>query len=526
MQALLKITFLFILFQIKPFVKAQFTGNCGTNQYKIKINTKSTIDTCSKEISLSATYSGKPVYIQWNDGYVGANRTVKSSGDYQVFAFDSMWCADSSNIVNIALNDNYLFVSANTNTDEFKICKGQTVNLYCYASGAFKWNTNDTSLSISPTKSGKYFTTAISKNGCKDTSNVIKITFVDFNSLTIKANTDTIVCSNSPVELEFTSSTNSIYKYVWLPSGEYNTKKIKATVSGLYYVYAYDSISGCGGNSNKITVNIKTAPIQPLCMVSVDSITQKNKLIWKKINDSSIVSYNIYKESNFAGEFELIGYRKFSDPSEFIDSFSNPKQRPFTYYLAAVDSCGSEASESKYYAHTTLHLTANIGVSGENNLNWSDYLGIYPLNTYIIYRSNQNGSFKPIASVASSVHSYSDLEPPTGTNRYFIGIKGNYDCLDSNTNKIIYSNMVAFGLMKTQEFDNFISISPNPVMNQLNIHSLINHGIYQILNLQGQMVQTGKIDSTNSTIFVDQLCNGVYYLLYNNAKPVKFVKSF
>lgn len=496
--------------------------NCITTQYSVKVNTSTQIDTCAKEITVNVSYSGNPIYLYWSDGYVGGSRKINYSGSYQLMAFDSSWCADTSKTIYVNLNDNYLNVSGFPNNDDIKTCKGQFVNLYCYATGKFKWNTGDTTSNLFIEKSGNYFATMTSKNGCRDTSNVIKVTFVEFSSIKIKNLTDTIVCSGDSVGLELVSNLSG-YKYYWSPYYQ-NVKKINAKYSGIYYVYAYDSATGCGGYSNKINVLVKTAPLQNLCMVSVDSATGRNKLIWKKNSGAGIVSYNIYKESNFAGEFDLIGSQSFGSPSFFIDSISNPKQRPFTYYITAVDSCDGESEYSKYYAHTTLHLTASLGVSGENNLNWSNYLGLYPINTYVIYRSNKGSSFQPIGSVAASINSYSDLNPPSGSNRYFIGIKATTECMDSS--QIIYSNMVAFGILsnKEQNFDN-VSLYPNPAQTSIQLSNIPQNSKISIYNIQGQ-VMIDKISSDeNPIIDIQHLASGIYTVKINNIKTLKFAKT-
>jgi hypothetical protein len=343
---------------------------------------------------------------------------------------------------------------------------------------------------------------------------------VSFNSIKIKALGDTILCLGDSVELEVSGVSG---KLSWYPTYE-NTKKIKVGTSGYHYVYAYDSASGCSGNSNLITVTILTPPVVQLCMVTVDSGSNKNKLVWKKTYDKKIISYNVYRESNFAGEFDVIGNVKFDSTSQFIDSWSNPKQRPFTYYISAMDSCGNEAVENKYYAHTTLHLTANLGVSGENNLNWSDYLGIYPLNTYTIYRSNKGSSFQPIGSVASTVHSYSDLSPPSGANRYFIGIKGNSDCMGTQT--MINSNQVAFGILSSSQFDiSQVNIYPNPVENTLHIQNTPVNSKIEISNAQGQVVFVQKSTSSNIQLNTENFLAGIYFLRIENSIPVKIIKQ-
>ena len=514
-------TLLFVCILAPTQILAQGFGNCYTNKYNLKINAKKSIDTCAKEITLSVSFSGKPIDIYWNDGYYGGTRTVSKSGQYQAFAYDSVFCMDTTETVKVQLNDNYLNVySYSFYGNEITLCDGRTADLNCYSNGKFKWNTGDTASFISVSKSGKYFAIMKSKNGCTDTSNIIYVKTIAFKSIKIKALGDTILCQGDSVELEVTGISG---KYFWYPNYISSTK-IKVGTQGAYSVYAADSFSGCSGTSNTINVTILAPPMVQLCLVTVDSALNKNKLIWKKTTDQKIISYNVYRESNFAGEYDLIGSIPYDSASVFIDSFSNPKQRPFTYYLTAKDSCGNEASDNKYAAHTTLHLTASLGVSGENNLNWSDYIGIYPLNTYTIYRSNKGSAFQAIGSVAATVHSYSDLNPPSGSNRYYIGIKGNTDCMGSQT--IINSNQVAFGILNATKFDiSQVRVYPNPLGNSVNIENVPLNVMIEISNAQGQVVFSQKSNATNMRLNIQSFSKGIYFLRIENSVPVKLIKE-
>jgi hypothetical protein len=263
-------------------------------------------------------------------------------------------------------------------------------------------------------------------------------------------------------------------------------------------------------------------------MVTVDSATGKNKLIWNVSPGNRTAFYNIYRESNFAGEFDLIGDADLTTAGSFLDTQMNPKQRPFTYYIEAIDSCNNRDLMSRYYAHTTLHLTANLGVNGENNLNWSDYIGIFPLNTYVIHRSNNSGKFTPIASVASTVKSYSDLNPPSGKNRYYIGIKGVTACDTSGKSLSINSNMVAFGILGVEDqLSSLGGISPNPCIDFLEVRFVQgSKQSLQICNLQGKVLKRLEVDATENTrISVADLSAGIYLLCDGKGGAMKFVKQ-
>jgi len=502
-------------------LKAGLFDTCYTKKFKIKINATKSIDTCAKEIKLTVSYTGNPTYLYWSDGYYGGTRYVNKSGNYQVVAYDSVYCEDTSNRVNVTLNDNYINVYAWGKTGpDISLCNNEEVILNCYSNRKIRWNTGDTVSALTVTKTGKYFAISKSLNGCFDTSMIYNIKTINFNNVKIKANGDTLLCQGDSVQLEATGITG---KMGWYPTYSYS-KKIYAKTSRTYSVYAYDSASGCSGYSNRITVQIITPPTEKLCMVTVDTVMNRNKLVWEKSTGMRIVSYNIYKESNFAGEYDLLGSVPFDSASSFIDTTSNPKQRPFTYYLAAVDSCGNESEETKYYTHTTLHLSANLGVSGENNLNWSDYVGIYPLNTYYIYRSNKGGAFKALGSVAATVHSYSDLTPPSGSNRYYIGIVGNTNCQGAKT--MINSNMVAFGFLNSENINKSnIKISPNPFNDNLTIQDAPIGSMIKIYNSQGQILHKEKCTQANVNLNLKDLSSGLYFLNVGNSYTTKIIKN-
>lgn len=500
--------------------------SCYNNQFKLELTTtKSTITTCNDTVQLSVSCIGNPD-IYWTDGYYGKTRVVSSNGYFQAYAYDSSYtCVDTTAGVAITVNDAYIKAYSGSFTNPTRLCEGGQVSLYSYSTAPVKWNTGDSTNTIIVTKAGKYYAIAKSSNGCVDTSEVLEVILNSLKKLTIRANSDTVVCFGDSVELELTTKYgfNSLF---WSPYYS-QSKKIKVGGSGAINAYALDSASGCGLVSNTINVKVLTPSVEALCMVTVDSATGRNKLVWSVTPGKRTALYNIYRESNFAGEFDLIGDADLTTAGSFLDTQVNPKQRPFTYYIEAIDSCNNRDEMSRYYAHTTLHLTANLGVNGENNLNWSDYIGIFPLNTYVIYRSNNSGKFTPIASVASTVKSYSDLTPPSGKNRYYIGIKGKTAC-DTAGSTLINSNMVAFGILGVEDrITTLGSIAPNPCVDFLDVR-FVQGGkqTLQICDLQGKVLKRLDVSaSENTRISVADLSAGVYLLSDGKGGALKFVKQ-
>ena len=139
-------------------LKAGLFDTCYTKKFKIKINAAKSIDTCAKDIKLTVSYTGNPTYIYWNDGYYGGTRTVNKTGDYQVVAYDSVYCMDTSNHVKVTLNENYISVYAwGKAGPDISLCNNEEVILNCYSTSKIRWNTGDTVSSLTVTKTGKYF---------------------------------------------------------------------------------------------------------------------------------------------------------------------------------------------------------------------------------------------------------------------------------------------------------------------------------------------------------------------------------
>jgi surface protein len=83
-------------------------------------------------------------------------------------------------------------------------------------------------------------------------------------------------------------------------------------------------------------------------------------------------------------------------------------------------------------------------------------------------------------------------------------------------------------VLNTEEFNtSSIKLYPNPVVNILNIkaeNNLINQP-YLIIDGLGRVVINGKLNDVDSTINVDQLSKGIYYLKIAENIATKFLKD-
>ena len=139
------------------------------------------------------------------------------------------------------------------------------------------------------------------------------------------------------------------------------------------------------------------------------------------------------------------------------------------------------------------------------------------------YRSNKNGAFTLLARVSTNVKSYSDLNPPSGGNRYYIGIDAsNYCNSGSSSTETINSNMVAFGILNTSDIDiASLSVYPNPAADYVIIQGLSNRDYtVSLIQSNGMVVKTAVVSASNPSLPIQGITQGLYFLKFENGKTL------
>lgn len=226
-------------------------------------------------------------------------------------------------------------------------------------------------------------------------------------------------CTNDSMELYVSGNYNSV---LW-NTGE-TTPSIYTSTSGYYVVTAIDANS-CVNVSDSFMVNTSLINVPDICIVGIDSATNKNRIIWERQQNALIDSFRIYRETFVANEYELIGAKAFSEQSIFIDQNSNPAQQAYRYRISAIDTCGEETPFGEY--HKTNHLTINAGLGNTWNLIWDGYVG-FDFSTYRIYRSSDSNSLELLTQIQSTLTSFTDLNPPAGDVFYQIEVVSPHPC--------------------------------------------------------------------------------------------------
>ena len=275
------------------------------------------------------------------------------------------------------------------------------------------------------------------------------------------------------------------------------------------------------------------APMNPisLCLVSVDSATGKNMVIWNQPMGIPIDSFLIFKETNQSGVYEQIGAQMNNVFSTFIDTGSYPAIQANRYRLGFRDSCGTVSDTST--EQKTIHLSVNQGQNNSWNLIWDAFEGL-SFSTYAIYRGTSLSNMSLYTTIASTLYQYSDLTPPA-TVFYAIGVVDSAGCSPSARVENNFANSISnivnpssSGINQIQA-SNIISIYPNPATNMLTLKSQlpIFNSQFIITDVLGNEVYHQPINnSSQSSIDISQLNNGIYFYQIKNDKETmrgKFV---
>ena len=145
-------------------------------------------------------------------------------------------------------------------------------------------------------------------------------------------------------------------------------------IAPMSYSVDVSTPNGCFA-TKAIDLTPSTVDFNPsICVVSVDE-NDFNIVVWGKIQNAAIESFNVYRESSLqTDQYDLIGSVSNTETSVFIDSTSDASVQSNKYKIAATDICSNVTEMSA--EHKTMHLTINKGFGNTWNLIWESYEGL------------------------------------------------------------------------------------------------------------------------------------------------------
>jgi hypothetical protein len=371
---------------------------------------------------------------------------------------------------------------------------------------------------------------------------------ITINALPVIAATSTITaCGGSNVVLTASGAST----YTWSGGQTTPTIAVNATVTTNYTVTG--TSSGCS-NSGIASVIVPSGITPQICMVTTDSLGNNNEIYWDKTLYSRVDSFIVYRETptitnTLTGSYSRIGavsknaLSMFTDTTRSVGSFinGNPNFTSYKYKLQIRDSCGVYSALSPY------HQTMFLQDQQNGNFNWNPYTiegQVAPVSNYVLTRRNlTTGITSTVAGTSSNLLSDPYYNVFYSTNvKWFVDAQG-FNCnptlklsgiaaLKTRT-KSNQSNEKAFptiGVKENNLYNANINAYPNPTKGILNVEFVTLSGVdanYQcsITNILGQELQTINILNQKTTLNIEDLKSGIYYLNVKKNYQIVSVKK-
>lgn len=476
------------------------------------------------EISVVPVHGVAPYSIEWEQGLSGFHQTELPAQVYTYTIYDH--CNDSI-VVETELTQPDLF---NLSLDVRDVsCNGLgngsaiVTPIGGKSPYIYRWNIGVQTSSVQGLFPGLYTVNVYDNNGCF-ASETFEIT--EPSPLAIDIEATPTLCNKEVGQAFAVASGGSIpYSFYW--STEARDDHITGLAEGTYTAEVTDS-KGCKVSQNT-TISVYT-PNYPICLVTIDRYTGKNKVVWEKVVDSDSESVNIYKM--MGGVFRWIGSSHPIRESFFDDDITDPRVSPSRYAITSVDACGNESAISAF--HQTIHLGASPGIDGSSVvLDWTDYIDEsqqFKPTWYYLYRGTEPHNLILFDSVDARVASeYNDVNPQA-SKYYKVGVKKDAACITTGILKaesgpftLAMSNIaeaeteISTHVLEIEE-RSICTIYPNPSYGKFTIEMLVPEQFFaEISTMNGQVVWQQEISEQAVTVTLQDYPIGVYtLLLYNN----------
>jgi large repetitive protein len=488
-------------------------------------------------IAINVSGGTAPFTYDWSNGASTASLSGLSAGPYDVTVSDVFGCS-AVQTINITQPAALLIAFSVTNAT----CGASDGNISAVVTGGtgaytYLWSANSgaqTGAVASALAAGIYSVTVTDASSCSNSAS----TAVNSQNSTLAVSIAGIVpgdCGTLPngsVTTSVTGGTGSI-SYLW--SDNSTQQDLIGVVPGTYFVTVMDG-NNCSASASAI-VPSSVAGYQPeICLVTVDTNTMTNLVVWEKTLYGGISNFKVYRETTTPNVYMNIGTVAFDSLSQFTDPTANPQTRSWRYKISAVDSCNIETPKSS--GHKTIHLTQNAGLGGVVNLAW-DYYDGFAYNTFFIWRHDPSTGWMKIDSLPNTLTTYTDLAPPSAAARYMIEVIPTTPCDPSraviNTSRSNIKTQQAVSTDAAQVAANtaLFGAYPNPTNDQVTVHVQQNKTERMTIKLydtQGKLVYAKSFEasSINENISLKAFANGMYLLELRsetNLKQLKLIKN-
>ncbi len=486
-------------------------------------------------IDISVLGGISPFNYWWTNGSTSEDISNLSVGPYEVMLIDGDSCVSLATFE--VTQPSEISLSTTTTKTDCGLANGSAVVHATGGSGPYihNWSNGSFDSIANSLSAGFYSVFVTDQNGCSDS---IWAAVSEIAGPEVVLDSVIQPSCSSPAGSIYVTATgvNTPFNYTW--SSGSNVEDLISVGSGVYNL-TVSNTQGCLGTA---TANLGASPNfgDPICLVTVDSSTGANLIVWEKNYFAGIDHYNIYRESSAAGVYQLIGSVPFSQDGEFIDPVALPLFRSWKYKISAVDTCGNESSLSP--EHKTIHLTQSLGlVPNSINLSWDDYQG-FAYSTYFIYRNTLANGWEKIDSVPATLNSYTDVIPTLINDPwlyYVIMVRPAIGCDTDKKGKTFRrsksndSNSTNSAQVSGKSISklNSIGVYPNPFNKSIEIEASgfndLNGFNIRILDAKGSVKYMGDFTAKHLSIPAEHLNPGIYIVELasrNEKRTVKLIK--
>lgn len=479
-------------------------------------------------IDLTVTGLVPPLTVLWSNGFSTEDITNLQPGTHEVWITDASGCSVSQSFIVTQPDKLNLELYATGTTCGLQ--EGGTsinwleggVQPYTYL-----WENGSTADNLINLASGIYSLTVTDNNGCTISDSVSVYSYnapYTYNSLVTDAS-----CSNADgsIELEVWSP-DSTTQYEW--SNGAATEDLSQLSAGNYTLHLFND-AGCHNYEFYIVETIAPER-QPICVVTVDSTTSTNLVVWEKTGDLLIDYYSIYRETTIPGQYLLIDTVSNNNLSIFNDVVASPVARSWQYRITAVNECGVESIPSE--AHKTIHLTTEDLGNGDFKIIWNPYQGT-AYTTYNLYRYTTSTGWELASIIPASGTSFIDTPPNTIGLDYMVDFDlenactadvtraQDFNSARSNKDKGQFSAGDGTGdsnngLIETIFDNGTVLLYPNPVAGDKIFIKLtdIKTLNFELVSITGQLIDSGIMSEGITSLDTEQLRPGLYILHLRN----------
>ncbi len=470
-------------------------------------------------IDLTINGTTGPYTVVWSTGATTEDLSNLPSGAYDVTVTDNAGCQAVETY--IISDPGEIFANVTITNANCGLGDGSLQSNGSGGTGSlsYQWFEGDgtyidNSALITSLEGGSYYVVITDDNGCTKLENV---TLNENGGPTITIDSVfNVTCSSQGAIFTTVNSAAAIQNLDW--SNGATTPDITGLTAG-YYSVVVEDVNSCIGTAS-VTVTNQGPDQQLLCMVTVDSATNTNRIVWEKPVSTDISHYNIYRESSVLGVYQFVDSVLYADESFFNDTIASPLVRSWRYKISAVDNCGVESDLSD--VHKTIHLTINTGLSGLINLAWDEYEG-FPYSTFDIWRYTTLTGWMLIESLPSNSFSFSDVAPSASGLTYMIVITPPSMCTSvkatdynsSRSNKSYSAGGFGPGV-GIDELEHSYSLYPNPTCERFTVYQTgqVQETDYSLRDAQGRIILTKTTAESIIDFDLIDFESGIYYLSF------------